>query len=95
MNVTTEGKDLKVKLGTTKKEHIDAAVKQIKDYGDRFRKGVKDVRQEMNNVIKKLDKILPQEHLKILQKELEKLCTNHEAEAKKITEAKEKEIKGG
>jgi ribosome recycling factor len=27
LNVTVEGKDLKVKLGTSKKEHIDAALK--------------------------------------------------------------------
>ncbi len=27
MNVTVEGKDLKVKLGTSKKEHMDAALK--------------------------------------------------------------------
>jgi hypothetical protein len=30
MNVTVEGKDLKVKLGTSKKEHMDAALKQVK-----------------------------------------------------------------
>jgi len=27
MNVTVEGKDIKVKLGTSKKEHMDAALK--------------------------------------------------------------------
>jgi len=27
MNVTVEGKDLKVKLGKSKKEHMDAALK--------------------------------------------------------------------
>jgi ribosome recycling factor len=27
MNVTVEGKDIKVRLGTSKKEHMDAALK--------------------------------------------------------------------
>lgn len=48
----------------------------------------------MNNVVKKLDKILPKDEIKILQKDLEKLCTNKEAEAKKHIDAKEKEIRG-
>ena len=30
----------------------------------------------------------------MLKKDLEKLCTNKEAEAKKILDAKEKEVKG-
>jgi hypothetical protein len=30
LNVTVEGKDLKVKLGTSKKEHVDGAMKQHK-----------------------------------------------------------------
>ena len=90
-----EGKDLKVKLGTTKKEHIDAALKQLKEINDDFKRGLKDIRHEMNTVVKKLDKILPQDEIKLLQKDLEKLCTTSEGDAKKIIDSKEKEIKGG
>lgn len=89
-----EGKDVRVKLGTSKKEQIDAALKELKDHNEKFKKGVKDVRHEMTNIVKKLEKILPQEQIKILQKELEKLCTNKEADAKKVLDSKEKEIKG-
>lgn len=48
----------------------------------------------MQDVIKKLDKILPKDETELLKKDLEKLCTNKEAEAKKVIDSKEKEIKG-
>ena len=38
ISVTVEGKDLKVKLGTSKKEHVDAAIKQVKAAHDDFKK---------------------------------------------------------
>ena len=48
----------------------------------------------MQDVVKKLDKILPKDETELLKKDLEKLCTNREAEAKKLIDSKEKEIKG-
>jgi ribosome recycling factor len=48
----------------------------------------------MNEVVKKLDKILPQDECKLLLKDLEKLCAKSENDAKKLIDAKEKEIKG-
>jgi len=89
-----EGKDLKVKLGTSKKEHIEAALKQVKAAHDEFKREIKEVRHGMNDVVKKLDKILPQDDCKLLQKDLEKLAISREADAKKHIDAKEKEIKG-
>ena len=94
MNVTVEGKDLKVKLGTSKKEHIDAALKQVKAAHDDFKREVKDVRHEIQDVVKKLDKILPQDDCKLLLKDLEKQVVKGEVDAKKLLDAKEKEIKG-
>lgn len=94
MNVTVEGKDLKVKLGTSKKEHIDAALKLVKSALEDFKRDLKDVRHGMQDSVKKLDKILPQDECKLLQKDMDKLVANREAEAKKLMEAKEKEIKG-
>ena len=94
MSVTVEGKDIKVKLGTSKKEHQDAAMKQIKAAHEDFKRDIKDVRHAMQDVVKKLDKILPKDEIELLKKDLEKLCTNREAEAKKLIESKEKEIKG-
>ena len=94
MNVTVEGKDIKVKLGTSKKEHQDAALKQVKAAHEDFKREIKEVRHAMQDAVKKLDKILPKDETELLKKDLEKLCTNKEAEAKKLIEAKEKEIKG-
>lgn len=47
INCTMEGKDIKVKLGTSKKEHIDAALKKLKQIHDNFKLGVKDARHEL------------------------------------------------
>ena len=94
MSVTVEGKDVKVKLGTSKKEHQDAALKQVKAAHEEFKREIKEVRHAMQDVVKKLDKILPKDETELLKKDLEKLCTNREAEAKKLLDAKEKEIKG-
>jgi ribosome recycling factor len=94
MNVTVEGKDIKVKLGTSKKEHQDAALKLIKAAYDDFKRDIKQIRHEMQDSVKKLDKILPKDETDLLKKDLEKLCTNREAEAKKVIDAKEKEVKG-
>ena len=95
LNVTVEGKDLKIKLGTSKKEHIDAALKQVKSAFDDFKREIKEVRHAMQDSVKKLDKILPQDDCKLLQKDLDKLVATREADAKKLVDAKEKEVKGG
>lgn len=92
--MTVEGKDLKIKLGTSKKEHTDAALKQIKSAFDDFKREIKEVRHAMQDSVKKLDKILPQDDCKLLQKDLDKLVANREVEAKKLVDAKEKEVKG-
>ena len=47
MNVTVEGKDIKVKLGTSKKEHMDAALKQVKAAHEDFKRDIKEVRHAM------------------------------------------------
>jgi hypothetical protein len=48
----------------------------------------------MQDSVKKLDKILPKDETELLKKDLEKLCVNREAEAKKVIDSKEKEVKG-
>ena len=59
VDCTIEGKDIKVKLGVSKKEHIEAAVKKIKGIGEEFKKDVKDARHNVENTKKKLEKIMP------------------------------------
>jgi hypothetical protein len=55
---------------------------------------IKTQRHSIQDVIKKLEKILPKDETNLLQKDLDKIVTNRENEAKKILDAKEKEIKG-
>jgi hypothetical protein len=47
----------------------------------------------MKNTAKKLEKILPQEEVKVLQRDFDKIAATKEADAKKLVDAKEKEIK--
>jgi hypothetical protein len=56
---------------------------------------VKGVRHRMQDIAKKLDKILPKDETELLKKDMEKICVQREAEAKKAIDAKEKEVKGG
>ena len=69
-------------------------MKLIKAAHDDFKRDIKQIRHEMQDSVKKLDKILPKDETDLLKKDLEKLCTNREAEAKKVIDAKEKEVKG-
>lgn len=92
--MTVEGKDLKVKLGTTKKEQQDAALKQVKEAHEDLKRAVKEIRHETQETTKKLEKILPQDTCKVFKVEVEKHFTKAETDAKKLIEGKEKEIKG-
>jgi len=49
----------------------------------------------MRETAKKLEKILPQDEVKILAKDFDKISNTKEADAKKLIDAKEKEIKSG
>lgn len=51
------------------------------------------MRHETKQTLKKLEKILPQDEVKVIAREFEKLCAAKEAEAKKLIEAKEREIR--
>jgi hypothetical protein len=48
----------------------------------------------MQDQVKKLEKILPLDDCKLLTKDLEKIVASKEGDAKKLLDAKEKEIKG-
>ena len=87
-----EGKDIRVKLGTSKKEHIIAALKKVKEANDSFKKDVREARHNALQTLKKLGKILPQDQIKLLEDEFELLVKKAEEAAKKECDAKEKEI---
>ena len=61
LSVQTEGKDIKVKLGTSRKEHAIAGLKKVKDFADNFKKKTRDERHKVLTVVKKLSKVLPED----------------------------------
>lgn len=48
MSVQTEGKDIKVKLGASRKEHAAAGLKKVKEFGEQF---LKQAREERHTVL--------------------------------------------
>ena len=46
LNVQLDGKDIRVKLGTSRKEHMAAALKKVKEHHSSFLKSVRDARQK-------------------------------------------------
>lgn len=46
LSVQTEGKDIRVKLGTSRKEHMLAAAKKVKESNEHFKRDVRDARHE-------------------------------------------------
>jgi ribosome recycling factor len=58
LSVQMEGKDIRVKMGTSRKEHIAAGIAKAKKAHENFRKGVRDARQEARETLKKLAKII-------------------------------------
>lgn len=92
LSVQTEGKDIRVKLGTSRKEHVAAGLKKAKTAGESFKRDVQGARKETLQTVKKLGKILPQDEVKLLEDEFELMMRKAEEGAKKMVEAKEREL---
>lgn len=58
MSVSLEGKDVKVKLGTSRKELIAAGLKKVKATSDEFKKNLREARHRALEVVKKISKIV-------------------------------------
>ena len=73
-----EGKDIRVKLGASRKEHIEAGLKKTKELSQEFAKDVRHARHNAMQVLKKLSKIMPDEEVKIVEDEYESLMKKAE-----------------
>ena len=62
-----EGKDIRVKLGSSRKEHIEAGLKKVKELNAEFGKDMRHARHNAMQVLKKLSKIMPEQELKIVE----------------------------
>ena len=90
-----EGKDIRVKLGTSRKEHIEAGLKKVKEALESLKKQARDERQTAMHTLKKLSKVLPESESKLLEQEFNDMVKKTEADGKKACEAKEQELQQG
>ena len=92
LSTSLEGKDIKIKLGTSRKEHVAAGLKKVKTAMEDFKKNVRDIRHKHLEVIKKLSKIVDQETITQLEADINAKIKKAEDAAKKTTDAKEKDL---
>ena len=69
LSCQVEGKDIRVKLGASRKEHIEAGLKKVKELGHEFDKDSRAARGNAMQTLKKLSKILPEDEVKVLEDE--------------------------
>ena len=70
LNVRIDGKDIHVKLGTSRKEHAVAGLKKVKEYEEAFKKQARDERHKILSTMKKLSKVLPEDDVKRMDGEI-------------------------
>lgn len=66
LSLQMEGKDIRVKLGTSRKEHAEAGLKKVKEYSEEFKKNAREERHKILQVIKKVAKVLPEDDVKLM-----------------------------
>ena len=92
IEVQMEGKDIRVKMGLGKKEHQQKALKQIKTLGDDCKINIRQVRHDLQDTLKKLQKILPKDLMKQFDDQLEKEMKATEKKCEEALKSKVKEI---
>ena len=70
LNVQVSGKDINVKLGTSRKEHAVAGLKKVKEYEETFKKQAREERHKILSTMKKLSKVLPEDEVKRMDGEI-------------------------
>ena len=89
IEVQMEGKDIKVKLGLGKKEHIAASMKQIKKYGEDCKITLRQANQDIKaNKLKKIQKIVSKEFMKSFEAEIEQIFRKSEKDCNSLIQAK-------
>uniref|UniRef100_A0A7S3MJH8 Ribosome recycling factor domain-containing protein n=1 Tax=Favella ehrenbergii TaxID=182087 RepID=A0A7S3MJH8_9SPIT len=88
-----EGKDIRVKLGTSRKEHIEAGLKKVKESLEALKKQARDERQSAMQLLKKLSKVLPESEAKNMEQDFNNMIKQTETSAKEVCDAKEVELK--
>ena len=92
LSLQSEGKDIRVKLGTNKKEHAQAGLKKVKELFEVFKKNGREERHKVMGVMKKLSKVVPEDDMKMMDGEINEMLKEAEKDAKSACDAKEKEL---
>jgi ribosome recycling factor len=92
LSATSEGSDIRVKLGTSRKEHITAGMAKVKELNQTYKKDVRDARHGIMEQLKKLKKIMPEDDVKLLETEVNEMIKKAEDQASKSCTAKEADI---
>ena len=93
LSLTTEGKDIRCKLGTSRKEHAEAGLKKVKEYMETYKKQAREERHKVLTLMKKLSKVLPEDEVKLMEKSIEEMLKKAETDAKATCDAKDAELK--
>ena len=70
LSASSEGPDIRVKLGTSRKEHVQAGLAKVKDLSQQFKKELRDARHKIMEQVKKLKKVLPEDEVKVIEAEI-------------------------
>ena len=81
-----------MKLGASRKEHIEAGLKKTKELSAEFGKDVRHARHNAMQVLKKLSKIMPEQEVKIVEDEYGNMLKKAELKGKKMVDAKEADL---
>ena len=78
MSTQIDGKDIRVKLGTSRKEHAAAGLKKVKEYLEVFKKAAREERHKVMQTMKQLSKVLPEDQAKLMDTEVNELLKKAE-----------------
>ena len=92
LSLQMDGKDIRVKLGTSRKEHAEAGQKKVKELGETFKKQAREERHKVLQVIKKLSKIISEDDVKLIESEINDMLKKAESTAKAACDAKTQEL---
>jgi ribosome recycling factor len=91
INPTNDGKIIRLVFPELTEERRKSLSKDVKKKGDDFKVAIRNIRRDGMENFKKMEKI-PEDELKDLESDLQKLTDKYVSEIDKIVEAKNKDI---
>ena len=92
LSATSEGPDIRVKLGTSRKEHVQTGLSKVKELSQQFKQEARTARHKIMEQVKKLKKVLPEDETKVLENEIADQMKKADDRANQTCSAKEADI---